>query len=68
MRRSVVDFLALRRNTVLLLAALVIAGTGERLWLGFAPKYLQTLGATVLVIGLFDALQTLLAWISTARN
>src|SRR5262249_59361773 len=36
------------------------AGTGERLWLGFAPKYLETLGAGVLVIGLFDALQTLL--------
>jgi MFS family permease len=60
MRRSLADFLALRRNTVLLLAALVLAGTGERLWLGFAPKYLQTLGATVLVIGLFDALQTFL--------
>jgi hypothetical protein len=26
---------------VLLLVALVLAGTGERLWLGFAPKYLQ---------------------------
>ena len=54
------DFLALRRNTVLLLVALGLAGTGERLWLGFAPKYLETLGAGVLVIGLFDALQTLL--------
>jgi MFS family permease len=54
------EFLALRRNTSLLLAALVLAGTGERLWLVFAPKYLQTLGAGVLVIGLFDALQTLL--------
>lgn len=53
-------FLALRRNTALLLVALVLAGTGERLWLGFAPKYLETLGATVLIIGLFDALQTLL--------
>jgi MFS family permease len=58
--RGVVQFLALRRNTGLLMVALVLAGTGERLWLGFAPKYLETLGATVLVIGLFDALQTLL--------
>ncbi|HTL17688.1 MAG TPA: MFS transporter [Patescibacteria group bacterium] len=58
--RSVADFLALRRNTVLLLAALVLAGTGEKLWLVFAPKYLQTLGAGVFIIGLFDALQTLL--------
>src|SRR6185369_8445687 len=39
---------------------LVLAGTGEKLWLGFAPKYLEWLGASVLVIGLFDALQTLL--------
>ena len=58
--RSVTDFLALKRNTGLLLVALVLAGTGEKLWLGFAPKYLQTLGASILVIGLFDALQTLL--------
>jgi MFS family permease len=58
--RNIGDFLALRRNTVLLLVALMLAGTGERLWLGFAPKYLETLGAGVLVIGLFDALQTLL--------
>jgi MFS family permease len=58
--RSVAQFLALKRNTSLLLVALVLAGTGERLWLGFAPKYLQTLGASILIIGLFDGLQTLL--------
>src|SRR3989442_1516294 len=57
---KIVEFLALRRNTALLLCALVLALTGERLWLGFAPKYLETLGASVLIIGLFDALQTLL--------
>ena len=38
----------------------VLAGTGEKLWLGFAPKYLQTLGGSIAIIGLFDALQTLL--------
>jgi MFS family permease len=58
--RNLVEFLGLRRNVVLLLVALVLAGTGERLWLGFAPKYLETLGAGILIIGLFDALQTLL--------
>jgi MFS family permease len=58
--RSFVEFLGLRRNTALLLVALVLAGTGERLWLGFVPKYLQTLGASIFIIGLFDALQTLL--------
>lgn len=58
--RDIAEFLALRRNTSLLLVALVLAGTGERLWLGFAPKYIETLGGGILVIGLFDALQTFL--------
>src|ERR1039457_5801603 len=58
--RSVSEFLALRRNTSLLLVALLLAGTGEKLWLGFAPKYIETLGGSILIIGLFDALQTFL--------
>lgn len=58
--RRCAEFLGLRRNTALLLIALVLIGTGERLWLGFAPKYLQVLGAGVFVIGIFDALQTFL--------
>ena len=55
-------FLALKRNTALLLVMLVLAGTGERLWLGFAPKYLEWLGGGVFVIGLFDALGTVWFW------
>jgi len=65
--RSISEFLALRRNTSLLLVALVLAGTGEKLWLGFAPKYIEVLSHGVLtvaqfvfVIGVFDALQTFL--------
>jgi MFS family permease len=58
--KNISEFLALRRNTSLLLVALLLAGTGEKLWLGFAPKYIETLGGTVLIIGLFDALQTFL--------
>ena len=55
--RSIAEFLALQRNTALLLVALVLAGTGEKLWLGFAPKYLQTLWASILVIGVFGIRQ-----------
>jgi MFS family permease len=57
---TISKFLALRRNTSLLLVALLLAGTGEKLWLGFAPKYIETLGGSILIIGLFDALQTFL--------
>ncbi len=58
--RRLADFLALRRNTCVLLGALILMGTGEKLWIGFVPKYLEVLGAGIFVIGLFDALQTLL--------
>ncbi len=54
------EFLALKRNTALLLVALLLAGTGEKLWLGFAPKYLKVLGGGVALLGLYDALTVLL--------
>ena len=65
--KNISEFLALRRNTSLLLVALLLAGTGEKLWLGFAPKYIEVLAhgvlsaaQIILIIGLFDALQTFL--------
>ncbi|HEX4645390.1 MAG TPA: hypothetical protein VH598_07250, partial [Verrucomicrobiae bacterium] len=51
---KIAGFLALKRNTSLLLVMLVLAGTGERLWLGFVPKYMEVLGASVWMIGSFD--------------
>jgi len=58
--RRTADFFALKRNLAVLLVATFVIGAGEELWMRFVPKYLQALGATVLVIGLFDALRTLL--------
>src|SRR5438128_7940570 len=54
------DFFGLKRNLVILLIAIFVIGAGEELWMRFVPKYLQTLGASVFVIGLYDALRTLL--------
>jgi len=54
------DFFALKRNLVIILVAILVIGTGEELWMRFVPKYLQTLGASVFVIGLYDALRTLI--------
>jgi MFS family permease len=59
-RQRIADFFGLKRNLVLLLIATFAIGAGEELWLRFLPKYLQALGAGVFVIGLFDALRTLL--------
>src|ERR1051325_4726109 len=54
------DFFALKRNLVITLITIFVIGTGEELWMRFVPKYLQTLGASVFVIGLYDALRTLI--------
>jgi MFS family permease len=58
--RRFADFFGLKRNLVILLVAMFVIGAGEELWLRFVPKYLQAVGATVFVIGLYDALRTLL--------
>jgi MFS family permease len=54
------DFFGLKRNLIILLIAIFVIGAGEELWMRFVPKYLQAVGATVFVIGLYDALRTLL--------
>src|SRR5205085_7665796 len=54
------DFFALKRNLVIILIAIFVIGAGEELWMRFVPKYLLALGASVFVIGLYDALRTLL--------
>ncbi len=59
-RHALAEFFGLRRNLVILLLAIFAIGAGEELWMRFLPKYLQTLGAGVFVIGLFDAIRTLL--------
>jgi MFS family permease len=58
--KSLADFFGLKRNLVVLLVAIFVIGAGEELWMRFVPKYLQTLGASIFVIGLYDALRTLL--------
>jgi MFS family permease len=59
--RWLTDFFGFKRNLVILLVAIFVIGAGEELWMRFVPKYLQAVGATVFVIGLYDALRTLLA-------
>src|SRR5204862_7838757 len=61
--RRLANFFGLKRNLVILLGAIFVIGAGEELWMRFVPKYLQAVGAAVLVIGLYDALRTLLGGI-----
>ena len=58
--RRLAEFFALKRNVVILLLAIMVIGAGEELWMRFVPKYLQALGAAPFIIGLYDAIKTLL--------
>jgi len=53
LRNKIADFLSLERNVSFASAALFILGLGEELWKKFLPKYLEALGASTGVIGLF---------------
>src|SRR5205809_3094392 len=47
------DFFSLERNVVVASGAVFLLGFGEELWKRYLPKYLQALGASIPVIGLF---------------
>ena len=52
-RSRLADYLGLERNVSIASAAIFLLGLGEELWKKFLPKYLETLGASSVVIGLF---------------
>lgn len=52
-REKVVDYLSLERNVAIASAAVFLLGFGEELWKKFLPKYLEALGASIPIIGLF---------------
>lgn len=47
------DFLSLERNVTVASGAVFLLSFGEELWKKFLPKYLESLGASTPVIGLF---------------
>ncbi len=54
------NYLGLKRNIILMLGLTVIMYTGEKLWERFIPKYLDGLGASILIIGAFGFMQNFL--------
>ena len=51
------EYFGLKRNLVVLLAVTLLLGMGEELWSRFMPKYLEILGASVLIVGVFGTLK-----------
>src|ERR1044072_6240753 len=54
------DFLSLERNVTIASGAVFLLGFGEELWKKFLPKYLEALGASIPVIGLFGTAEDFL--------
>ena len=52
-RVRVADYFSLEHNVTIASAAVFLLGFGEELWKKFLPKYLEALGATTPIIGLF---------------
>lgn len=52
-RATIADYLSLERNVSIASAAVFLLGLGEELWKKFLPKYLEALGASAPIIGLF---------------
>lgn len=50
----------LNRNVVVLMAVILVVGTGEELWVRFLPAYLEALGGGLWVVAAYGALFTLL--------
>jgi MFS family permease len=58
-RERVTDYLSLERNVSIASAAVFLLGLGEELWKKFLPKYLEALGASTPLIGLFGTAEDL---------
>jgi MFS family permease len=52
------QYFSLERNVTIASAAVFLIGLGEELWKKFLPKYLEALGASAPIIGLFGTAET----------
>lgn len=59
-KQNLTRFLGLKGNVVTLLVITLFIYSGEKLWERFLPKYFETIGATVLIIGGLGFLQNML--------
>ena len=59
-KKSLLAFLGLKKDIMLLLGMVVLIGMGERIGSRYIPKYIEELGAGAILIGVYGALENLL--------
>lgn len=57
--RGLLDWLGLERDVLVMVIAVLLITMGNQLWTRYMPKYLEYLGAGVLVIGLYGLIERL---------
>lgn len=58
--KRLLNFLGLKKDYIFLLGIVVLVGMGERIGARFIPKYIEELGATIVIIGIYGAMENLL--------
>src|SRR5262245_48728557 len=58
--RRTADFFGLNRNVLAISASVFLMGLGEETWKRFVPKYLEALGAPLIVVGVYGTVRDLL--------
>ncbi|RLF07672.1 MAG: hypothetical protein DRJ64_02525 [Thermoprotei archaeon] len=58
--KRITDWLALERNIIIMVLAVLVITLGEQMWQKFVPKYLEALGASTLIIGLYGSIKLML--------
>lgn len=59
-QKKITEYLGVERNVTAASGAVFLVGLGEELWKKFLPKYLESLGANVAVVGLFGTAEDFL--------
>jgi MFS family permease len=60
-RRTLVEFLGLKRNMVVMLSMVILVGLGEKMAERFLPIYVLALGGSTIIVGLLNGMDNLLS-------
>jgi MFS family permease len=60
-QRTLVEFLGLKRNMIVLLTMVILVGLGEKMAERFLPIYILALGGSTLAVGLLNGMDNLLS-------
>jgi len=53
------DWFSLRRNIVVMIMAVLVSTMGNQIWRRYVPKYIEYLGASAIIIGLYGSINRL---------